>query len=254
VVDSSVTRVPHEKVYGIAAARAVLATRPGDILRIAHTEEVRGAVAGLLREAAARRVPYEERSADDVAKIAGSVHHEGVCLAARPRPLFDLEWLLDRLAQGRMRSVIALDDVGNPHNVGAIVRTASFFGVDALLAVAPEGRSPLLPAAVRAAQGAAEHLAIVRADALAPALARLAAARVAVIGTDVRASRSLHALRWPARVVLVLGSEGEGMHRDVRAACTELVVIPGAGHVESLNVSVAAGVVLSAWARPRSDR
>jgi TrmH RNA methyltransferase len=242
VVDSSVTRVPHEKVYGIAAARAVLATRPGDILRIAHTEEVRGAVAGLLREAAARRVPYEERSADDVAKIAGSVHHEGVCLAARPRPLFDLEWLLDRLAQGRMRSVIALDDVGNPHNVGAIVRTAAYFGVASVL-VQTEGGRPLPASALRIAEGGSEHVCVTVGSSLPRALAELRRAGFQIVGTDVRGGEPLGAHSFGDRTVIVLGNERSGLSEDVHRLCDDIVMIPGADNLDSLNVSVAAGIL-----------
>lgn len=241
------SRVAHEKVYGVAAARAVLERRIGDVIRIAHAAELRRALGPVLREAAARRIAYEERSDEDLAKIAGSVHHEGICLAVRPRRVRSVEWLA-RGGQGAWRCAVALDDVGNPHNVGAIVRSAAFFGADALLVEGPADRAPILPAAVRVAQGGAEHVEVVRADALAPALRALASAGVAVIGTDVRGARPLGALRWPPRAVIVLGSEGEGMRREVREACTALVTIAGSDAVESLNVGVAAGVLLHAWA------
>lgn len=246
--DSSRVGVPHEKIVGLAAARAVMETRPEDVLRIAHSRTVRAQIGELLRQAAARRIAYEERSDDDLAKIAGSVHHEGISIAARPRRLLSVEALLGALRDGKCRAVLALDDIGNPHNAGALVRTAAFFGIDAVLLEVPPGEPPLSTAAIRVAQGGAEHVHFVRAGQLAPALSRIAQLGVAVVGTDVRASRSLAELRWPARAVIVVGSEGAGMREASRRACTELVAIPGRGAVESLNVSVAAGVVLASWA------
>lgn len=243
------SRLAHEKVYGVAAVRAVFNRRPDDLVRIAYSAELRRELGPMLKAAAAARVAYEERSEDDLARIAGSVHHEGICCAVRPRRVLGLPSLLRALAEGKARSVIALDGVLNPHNVGAIVRTAAFFGVDALLVAVEGDRAPLSPAAVRVAQGGAEALNVVRVDALAPALDELAHEGIAVVGTDVRASRALDELQWPARCVLVLGNEGEGMNEETRRVCTELVVIGGSGAVESLNVSVAAGVVISSWAR-----
>lgn len=245
-------RVDHEKIYGLAAVRAVFERRPEDVLRIAHTEEVRLRIADLLREAASRRIGYEQRTDEELENIAGAVHHEGICISARPRRVLGVDALVGALRDGKCRAAIALDDVSNPHNVGAILRTAAFFGVEALLIASPEDRAPIAPAAVRIAQGGAEHVVIVRCDALAPALRRIADARVMVLGTDVRGARSIDEVRWPARAVIALGSEAEGMTNAVRGACTELVTIPGSGAVDSLNVSVAAGVVLAAWSRARS--
>lgn len=242
------TRVPHEKIYGLASARAAMETRPDDVIRIAHSRAVRPAIGDLLREAAARRIAYEEREDEDLARIAGAVHHEGICLAVRPRRVLSVDALVSALRDGKCRAVLALDDVANPHNAGALVRSAAFFGIDAILVEAPADRAPLTPAAVRVAQGGLEHVVVVRADDLGQGLGRIAASGVAVIGTDVRASRRLDEVRWPARVAIVVGSEGTGMRENVRRACTELVVIPGTGAVESLNVSVAAGVVLAGWA------
>jgi RNA methyltransferase, TrmH family len=243
------SRVPHEKVYGVAAAWAVLTGRNDDVLRIAYGQGLRRDLAPFLRDAAARRLPFEERSDEDLAKIAGSVHHEGICLAVRPRRVLGVDALL---APGAFEALVALDDVGNPHNVGAIVRSAAFFGVDTVLVAGPADRAPMSPAAVRVAQGGAEHVRVARADGVAGALRRLAEEGVAVVGADVRGGTALPAFRWPRRVAIVLGHEGEGMREEVRRACTDLVFIPGTGAVESLNVSVAAGVMLASWAASRA--
>ncbi|MDQ3037971.1 MAG: RNA methyltransferase [Myxococcota bacterium] len=239
------TRVPHEKVYGVAATRAVFERRMDDVHRIAFTAALSKALGPVLSEASKRRVAYEERTDEEIANIAGSVHHEGICVAVRPRKVHPLDTLL----RERWRGAIAIDDVSNPHNVGAIVRSAAFFGIEALLVAGDPDRAPLTPSAVRVAQGGAEHVHVVRERELAPALRRLASSGVAVVGTDVRGKRALDDVRWPERTMIVLGSEGEGMSAAVRSACTELVTIPGSGAVESLNVGVAAGVMLATWAR-----
>lgn len=245
--------VPHEKIYGIEAARAVMATRPGDVIRIAHTSAVRHEIAELLREAAAQRIAYGEHSEEDLGKLAGALHHEGICLAVQPRRVLSVDALVNALRDGKCRAVLALDTVANPHNAGALVRSAAFFGVDAILVEGQEGKPLLTPAATRIAQGAMEHVVAVRAGDMADALRRIAAAGVAVVGTDVRATKTLGEMKWPVRVAIVLGSEGAGMREPVRRACTELLVIPGSGKVESLNVSVAAALLLYEARRRRGD-
>lgn len=238
------SRAPHDKVYGLAAARAVMHVRPDEVIRIAHTEAVRHDVASMLREAASRRIAYEERSPEDLENISGSKHHEGICLAARPRRYLSAEELA-RVLEPIGTTVVALDGVVNPHNLGAIVRTAAFLGADGLLLRKPRAGAPLPSASIRTAEGGAEYLRIAVVDDLAPVLASLAGSGVAIMGTDAQAPARLEELSWPPRVVLVLGAEATGLSSTVRAACTQLVSIRGTGAVDSLNVSVAAGIVLS---------
>ena len=99
--------VPHEKIYGIEAARAVMATRPGDVIRIAHTSAVRHEIAELLREAAAQRIAYGEHSEEDLGKLAGALHHEGICLAVQPRRVLSVDALVNALRDGKCRAVLA---------------------------------------------------------------------------------------------------------------------------------------------------
>jgi len=140
---------------------------------------------------------------------------------------------------------IALDRVRNPYNVGAVLRSAAFFGVDAALLGAPAPHPGLPPLAVRVAEGGAEHVALARTTDLADTLARLRAKGVHVVGTDGHAETSAlrHTFARPA--VLVMGNEREGLGERIRAQCDAVVAIRGAGAVESLNVAVAAGVLIS---------
>jgi RNA methyltransferase, TrmH family len=246
VSDDDQVRDSTEKVYGRKAARAVLEKRPDDVLKIAYVEALRMPLRDHLRAAAARRAGYEEKSPEELGFIAGSPHHEGICLKVRPRQvLWDLEAADDLTRrEGRVR-LVALDGVENPHNVGGIARTAAFFGAHALIL---EESTLLTPAAVRVAEGGIEHLELVRSRDLARLLSAFASRGFAIIGTDQKAREDARRFRYPERTVVVLGAEAHGMTDEVRSTLTAVVAIPGAGRVESLNVSVAAGIVLASMA------
>jgi TrmH RNA methyltransferase len=236
------------KVYGLAAALAVMARRPEQVVRITHTEAVRKPLAPVLREAARRRIAYREVPDDELARIAETVHHEGVCLLVAETPAPSLSELARRTAPRGL--LIALDRVGNPHNVGAILRSAAFFGARGMVLAGGGKRSRLPPAAVRVAEGGAEYVPAVRVAELADALRELARHGLTIVGAEARATQSLSDLQWPERVVLVVGSEDLGLSPPVRAACatTVRIVGPGQDAVDSLNVSVAAGVLMASFA------
>lgn len=236
------SRADLESVHGLRAALAAFRARPEDVVHVSYTEALRGELRETLSEAARRRIAYAERSEEDLARIAGVTHHEGVCIALRPRPLpgpADLERLADR---DRFIAVV-LDGVSNPHNVGAIVRSMAHFGASVLL-VPEGGGAALTPAAVRIAEGGAEHVVAMRAP-LERAVSRLRAQGVVVVVADQGAGDAAPAGRWPERVAIVLGSERSGVSPALRALADRRVAIRGTGAVESLNVSVAAAVLLA---------
>jgi TrmH RNA methyltransferase len=234
-----------ERVFGQAAARAVMEARPRDVLTIAHTPEARADVAELLRAAAQQRIAYRELPQAELERLAGTLHHEGVCMRVRRRPAPTVAELVGALAQGGFGLV--LDGVTNPHNVGALVRSAAYFGARAMIVRGPGERLP--SAAVRVAEGGAEQLPVGYVAELGATLAALARAKIAVVAADAHEGDSLDDFRWPERCVLVLGAEREGLSAPVLAARPTRVHIPGTGRVESLNVSVAAGVLLAAASR-----
>lgn len=237
----------HETIHGRKAALAVLRTRMDDVVRIAHGARGREELGPWLREAAARRIPYAERSDEELARLSGSVHHEGLVVVARARPGPDPRAVFERMVRAEKFLVVALDGVSNPHNVGAVVRTAAFLGIDALLVRGRPERPALTAAAVRIAEGAAEHLP----TAVVPDLdAFLRAARregITTLGADARGKRDALTMRWPARGVLVLGNEARGLSAEVAHEIDVDVAIRGTGAVESLNVGVAAGILCAAW-------
>jgi RNA methyltransferase, TrmH family len=253
-----------ERVAGLAAARAVLSVRPEDVLHIAYAREAQQQLADLLRSAAQRRIAYREVPAAELDKLADTMHHEGISLQVKPRAALSVDGVSRALGAGGF--VLALDRVRNPHNIGALLRSAAYFGARALL-VGGDGGEPrskralgrasyqLTPSAVRTAEGGAEHVPVCFAPELCDALDRLARAGARILGADAHAGERIDRVRFGERCVLVLGNERSGLSPAVRRRCAGLVRIPGSGRVDSLNVSVAAGILLAhaAGERARDD-
>lgn len=238
-----------DRVYGLSAALAVFEQRPDAVLNIAHTRAVRRPLAGMLREAARRRIAYRELDEEALAQLAESVHHEGVCLLVKPAEAVTLPDLVEHAGEPAL--LVALDDVQNPHNLGAILRSAAYFGVRGLIAA--EERK-LTAAGRRVAEGGAEHVPLGLVPALPAALRELRDEGFSVFGADPRGKVQLHSLRWPKRAVIVLGHERTGLTGPTRDACQTLVRVAGTHAVDSLNVSVAAGVFFASYAQQHGFR
>ena len=228
------------KIYGRNACEALFRARPGDVRRAFVNERTARAMGAMLSELARRRLPYRVVSDEELARVAGSQHHEGVCLVARPRPEPDERAVF--AVRGPARAVY-LDGVENPHNVGAILRTAAHFGVIALAGARDRLPAPA-GAVARVAEGGAEHVPVVRfADPLASL--RALSKEFALVATAHDARESVFEARLPERCVILLGAEGRGLSAKVRALASMAVAIPGTGAVESLNVASAAAVLLA---------
>lgn len=206
----------------------------------------------LLRAAETGGVTVRWTSAEEVAALAGGARDQGVAARIRtPRPLTETD--LARRAWGEDAVVVALDGITDPRNVGAIARTAEAAGAEALVLRRHRGAT-ITPAAARASAGTLLLLPLAEVANVARAVGRLRSAGFWAVGLDQEAAAPIDGARRPAGpLVLVLGSEGEGMSRLVREACDELLSIPMAGSVASLNVAVAAGVALFGYAR-RQER
>ncbi|MBX3725673.1 MAG: rRNA methyltransferase [Xanthomonadales bacterium] len=227
------------RVFGLNACLAVFNRRPAAIRKVWLVEARLPALREVLRDCAARRVGYRVVAPDDLERLTGSQHHEGVCfevLRAEPPALADL---LAGLPAGPAQLVM-LDGVGNPHNLGATLRSAAHFGVAAVLA---EGlRPPLLSgAACRVAEGGAEHVPLLRVDTAGSA--QLRDAGFLAVATVVRGGQSLHRAALPQRILWLLGAEGPGLSPARQAGAAMTVHIPGSGAVDSLNVAAAAAVL-----------
>jgi 23S rRNA (guanosine2251-2'-O)-methyltransferase len=184
-------------------------------------------------------VRFEPRDALD--RLAGSGTHQGVVALGAAKKYGELD---DIAPQGKL--LVILDGIEDPHNLGAIVRTAHAAGADAV--VIPERRAAGLTETVaKAAAGALEHLPIVRVTNINRTLEKLKQQGYWIYGMDERGTESYADIQWAAPTAIVLGAEGHGLHEQVRKHCDVLVRIPMSGKIASLNVSVAAGIVLFAW-------
>jgi 23S rRNA (guanosine2251-2'-O)-methyltransferase len=184
--------------------------------------------------------------AEELERLCASPEHQGVVADVDPYPYADPTRLLD--AEDAL--VLALDQVQDPHNLGAVCRAAEVAGAAGV--VIPERRAASVTAAAcKASAGAVEHLPVARVRNLADWLAEAKERGAWAYGASAGAERPYTDVDWSGRAVLVLGSEGSGLRRRVAETCDELISIPVAGKVGSLNASVAAAVILFEARRQR---
>lgn len=239
------------RLYGLNAVQAVFAKRPEAIRKLYLAEARIPALKALLAWCVKHRIGYRVVADDDLDRLAAGTHHEGVVadvLKQEPLPLSD--WLR-ALPPDAPVVAIWLDGVGNPHNFGAILRSAAHFGVAGIL-LPRDATLALSGAAARVAEGGAEQVPLVRMGNAENAIAQLRSAGFALAATVVRGGDDLFAARLPQRLIYVLGAEGEGMAAPLAAACDTRLSIPGTGAVESLNVAAATAVFLAQWRQRRA--
>ncbi len=237
-------------VYGIHASQSRLDRRPQDVRGAWLLDGPGNAALQALRVTLGRHgIQTRAVARAELDRLSDGGTHQGVVLEVAPPAALDLAGLEGLVtAGGRSIRLLVLDQVEDPRNLGACLRTADAAGVHAI--VVPKAHSArLTPAALKAATGAADTVPLAVVPNLARALRWLKEAGVWVIGTDGDAPTSIHAARLETPVAVVLGAEGRGLRRLTRETCDELVSIPMHGTVQSLNVSVAAGVVLFELAR-----
>lgn len=232
------------RVYGVHAVRALLDTRPEAVVRALVLDEAAGGrLAPLVAELEARGVDVRRVSRRELDRITGGAVHQGIVVESAAEAEFsltDFEELV--VARGSDVRLLVLDGVEDPRNLGACLRTADAAGIDAV--VVPRSRAAkLTPAARKVATGAAETLPVLSAPSLGKVLRWLRSAGVRVVGADA-GGRPLFELELAPPIALVLGGEGRGLKPSTRDACDTLAAIPMYGRVESLNVSVAAAIMM----------
>jgi len=225
-------------------AEALRAGRP--LERVLVAQGAGGArlqeIIDLAREA---HVPVRFEQRQTLNRLAGTPAHQGVVALGAAQKYADL----DAVPTGEM--LVVLDGVEYPHNLGAIIRTAHAAGASGI--VIPERRAATVTDVVaKAAAGALEHLPVIRVTNINRALEDLKKRGYWIYGLDERGEEDYDRVEYTAPTVLVLGGEGKGLHEQVRKHCDMLVRIPMAGKISSLNVSVAAGIVLFEWKRRRA--
>lgn len=196
------------------------------------------------------RVSMEPRS--QLTRLARTDAHQGVLAVVKERKYLDIEDLLGSKQDNQHRFFLALDGIEDPHNLGALIRTADGAGIDGI--VLPERRSaPITATVAKTSAGASEHVQIARVTNLVRTLEQMKQKNVWVLGLDERGSPNYTEFNFKTDCVLVLGREGAGLHDLVKKTCDHLLRIPMAGKVSSLNVSVAGAIVMYEAMRQRRE-
>lgn len=239
-------------IFGLHAVRTLLQQRPERAaLLLLQKGRDDARMQELVQLAQAKSIKTDWRDQKELDRLAGSERHQGACLQIRNVGVLGegaLDDLLDSTSTPPL--LLVLDGVQDPHNLGACMRTADAAGVAAV--IVPKDRAAGLSATVRkVASGAAEAVPLIQVTNLARTLRWLKEREIWIVGTDDQADHSLYGAKLTGPLAVVLGAEGTGLRRLTRENCDALVSIPMRGVVESLNVSVAAGVLLYEAVRQR---
>ncbi|AUI67056.1 MULTISPECIES: 23S rRNA (guanosine(2251)-2'-O)-methyltransferase RlmB [Glaesserella] len=233
-----------EQIYGIHAVKSFLAVAPErliEVFALKGREDKR--LTPLLDELQGLGIRVQQVNRQTLDNKAQGEVHQGIIAKVIPAKELNEADLDQILANKTNPFLLILDGVTDPHNLGACLRTADAAGVDAV--IVPKDKSAQLTSTARkVACGAAETVPLIRVTNLARTMRELQERNIWIIGTAGEATENLYQVKLTGSIALVMGAEGEGMRRLTREHCDQLVSIPMAGSVSSLNVSVATGVCL----------
>ena len=237
-------------LYGWNACMSAFKARPESLLRIFFSRARTSQLKEVKAFCGENKIPYRQLDQESLNKVASGVHHEGVVMVVRPLPPQSAH----RLIRGKMPDkglVVALDGIDNPHNQGAILRTCAFFDIEGLM-VPGNGKATAIPSsAARMAEGGLEEVPVFTSSDLSSALRDCREQGWFVVGADADAKETLFSAKIKFPAVVVMGHEQEGLSSRVKQRCDTRVRIPGKG--QSLNVSVAAGIILAELDRRRKN-
>jgi len=237
-------KTPENKVCGFNAVMAVLKHRSQDIVKAYCTKEIVPQIKNLLTYLAQERKGYQILTPLELEKVAETFHHEGICIVVKTKkkPL-----LVDALKNLEMQDsflILGLDQVGNPHNLGAIVRTAAHFNVKVLL-FCEDQLSDTSTVLHRTSQGGTEHVLLYKLKDWIHVINWCENNKVSIITTSGKEGKNLTTTSFPKKCLLIVGSENKGLSPFWKKVNKTSLQIPGSGLMESLNVSVATGIFLS---------
>jgi len=237
------------RIYGVNAVTELLDVAPGALERVVLASDAPGSARAVAERARELGVSLDEVSAAELRSRAGGRGGAAIGADVRRATVPDVRDLAPRADAGE--TLIALDQVTDPHNLGAILRSAGAYGARALI-VPKDHAAPLNDAAVRASAGAVAYVPVIRVTNLARTIRTLASQGWWSVATESTAPRALWSVDLRGPTVLVLGAEGRGIRHGVLKACDLTAAMPLPGLVRSLNVSVAAGVALAELTRQRA--
>lgn len=236
------------RVAGLPAVSALFSAAPARVEQLFFDRRMQPHASAFCEQLAAVRKPYRLVQADELERIAGTILHGGIVALAHRRPVPSLDLGLAEMWARDGRLLLLLDGVGNPHNLGAIARTAAFFGIARVVISDHPAQAGPSDAAYRVAEGGLEYVETFRGVRFAAVLRDLRK-HYRVIAAAADRGQPLTALRPGKRpFALILGNEEHGLPHATLAACDEIVTIPGSGLVQSLNVAATAAIMIYALA------
>ncbi len=234
------------KIHGLNACRALFKARSSALIRLYVTQKTMQQLADIVRHCVDFRLAYHVVSEEELSELSGATHHEGVMMIIRRRKN-PSESELKEVAQGK-GLFLALEQVENPHNLGAIVRSAAHFGVKAIFLVGKK-TSWQNGAFYRTAEGGAEEVLIAAVENWPKMLELKTKLGLSLYTTSGHKGVSLYQQKLPEKLLVALGAEGQGLSDVALSLGEKRLLIPGTGAVESLNVGVASAVIMGEWSR-----
>ncbi len=233
-----------ELLFGVNPVREALRGSRGVFELYVQSTATDHRLENILALAKERGVRVIKKEREDLTRMCGSSHHQGMALKVAPFPYSDLEDIISKAAE-RVNGgfILILDGIQDPHNLGALIRSAACAGADGV--IIPKDRAcGITSAAEKASAGAVETIPVAQVTNIAQTLESLKQSGYWVYGLAGEAGQSLYSIEFSGSVVIVVGSEGEGIRPLVRKQCDMLMSIPLFGGVGSLNASVAGGIAL----------
>lgn len=233
-----------QRIYGENAVAAIFKNRPQDIIQFFYTKNLTKSKPQLIREMttylAKNKKSYHMVSSDEIAKLTKATHHEDICLLIKKKKDISFDQFLQNHQQKRCL-ILMLDNVSNPHNIGAILRTAAHFGASAL--IISDKKVAETSSSIRVSEGGFEFVHVFGEENQIEVLKKLKNHKFQIITTSSHSSKNLSEIKWNQKAVIVFGEEANGMSKELMNA-GECINIQGTGNVESLNVSVAASILM----------
>lgn len=234
------------RITGLPAVAALFATAPERVQQLFFDRETRTLAGAFCSQLARARKPYHLVEAAELERVAGTVLHGGIVALAEPRAIPDLDPEKAAAWAHEGRLLLLLDGIGNPHNFGAIVRTAAFLGVPRIVLSDHPAQALPSDASYRIAEGGMEHVELYRGRGFVQTLKRLRRSH-RLVGTAAENGKPIAQLVKSDRpYALILGNEEDGIPPETLKACDDIVTIPGSGAVQSLNVAATAAILMYA--------
>lgn len=236
------------KIFGKNASLMAFKFRPKDLIRVYLTEDRLIEFKNVLKFCSENKLAYHIVSTEEMERISKASHHENVCMIFKIKKSSSIN---DLFLDDKTKLILALEEVENPHNLGAIMRTSAHFGVSAIIYQAKVPVA-LSGSAFRTAEGGAESVEVLKVDSWEEVFRAAEKHKFKLVATSGADGESLFHFNFREKMIIFLGAEGRGLSAQMMKKLKLKMTIPGTGHVESLNVSNATTSILTEWYRQTS--